>query len=182
MRVGVSFAVTAALLFFGVPVSAAQNRHNNNNNNNNNKKHRRGSPLDVAVDAVNGGPSRHKRYTTKAATPEIYSDDVINVHVVPHTHDDVGWLKTVDQYYLGSNNTIQHAGVQYVLDSAILELQKDPNRRFTYVEMAFFARWFYDQTAETQDVVRELVANGQLDFVNGGGCARIRAKQNQPPL
>ena len=31
----------------------------------------------------------------------------LNVHLVSHTHDDVGWLKTVDQYFIGSNNSIQ---------------------------------------------------------------------------
>ncbi|GAU38122.1 hypothetical protein TSUD_318090 [Trifolium subterraneum] len=43
----------------------------------------------------------------------------LNVHLVAHTHDDVGWLKTVDQYYVGSNNSIQGACVQNVLDSLI---------------------------------------------------------------
>ncbi|KAL0425205.1 UNVERIFIED_CONTAM: putative alpha-mannosidase [Sesamum radiatum] len=58
----------------------------------------------------------------------------INVHLVPHTHDDVGWLKTVDQYYVGSNNSIQGACVQNVLDSLIPSLLADKNRKFVYVE------------------------------------------------
>lgn len=93
---------------------------------------------------------------------------MLNVHLLPHTHDDVGWLKTVDQYYYGILNDIQHASVQYILDSVISSLLEDPTRRFIYVEMAFFSRWWKEQKNETKDTVRELVHQGRLEFVNGG--------------
>ena len=41
----------------------------------------------------------------------------LNVHLVAHTHADVGWLKTVDQYYIGTNNSIQvHINLVHVSD------------------------------------------------------------------
>ena len=49
------------------------------------------------------------------STCNLGKEGYINVHVVPHTHDDVGWLKTVDQYYYGSNKRQQDASVQYIL-------------------------------------------------------------------
>ncbi|XP_076977823.1 lysosomal alpha-mannosidase [Tamandua tetradactyla] len=94
--------------------------------------------------------------------------DMLNVHLVAHTHDDVGWLKTVDQYFYGIQNDIQHAGVQYILDSVVSALLAEPTRRFVYVEMAFFARWWFQQTNATQEVVRDLVRQGRLEFANGG--------------
>ena len=99
----------------------------------------------------------------------------INVHLIPHTHDDVGWLKTVDEYFYGSSNDIQNAQVQYVLDTVIVELEKDPSKHFIYVEVAFFIKWWREQTEEKQDSVRRLVASGQLEFINGGWCMNDEA-------
>jgi len=82
------------------------------------------------------------------------------VHLVPHTHDDVGWLDTVDGYY---NNQVSH-----ILDTTIAMLIKNPERKFVYVEMAFFKLWWDKQTAEMKDAVRKLVDNKQFEIINGG--------------
>ncbi|KAH8410572.1 hypothetical protein KR009_003810 [Drosophila setifemur] len=92
---------------------------------------------------------------------------MINVHLVPHSHDDVGWLKTVDQYYYGSQNNIQHAGVQYILDTVVQELLKDSKRRFIQVETFFFAKWYSEQTESIQRAVKKLVEEGRLEFAGG---------------
>lgn len=100
---------------------------------------------------------------------------VLKMHIVPHTHDDVGWLKTVEQYYYGLNNTLENSCVKSILDTVIHELQVSPDRKFTYVEMAFFTMWWDEQTPETKQIVRDLVMNKQLSFANGGWCMHDEA-------
>lgn len=58
------------------------------------------------------------------------NNDLIIVHMLPHSHDDVGWLKTMNDYYFGLRNEIQNASVNQIIDSYIDELQKDNERRF----------------------------------------------------
>ncbi|XP_053673280.1 lysosomal alpha-mannosidase-like [Anopheles nili] len=94
-------------------------------------------------------------------------EGMINVHLVPHSHDDVGWLKTVDQYYYGSRNSIQKAGVQYILESVVSELLKDASRRFIYAESAFLHRWYMEQPRKMQQQVRMLIDEGRLEIVGG---------------
>ncbi|CAA2983802.1 alpha-mannosidase [Olea europaea subsp. europaea] len=117
------------------------------------------------------GVSGYMKYDTGSGIV----DGKLNVHLVPHSHDDVGWLKTVDQYYIGSNNRIQGACVENVLDSVVMSLRRDPNRKFIFAEMAFFNRWWEEQSPEIQEDVRKLVDAGQLEFVNGGWCMHDEA-------
>jgi hypothetical protein len=76
----------------------------------------------------------------------------INVHLVPHTHDDTGWQVTVDQYFFTE--------VYYVVDTVVDQLVKNPQRHFIYVETGFFARWWDEQDDARRNLTRSLVANG----------------------
>ena len=105
----------------------------------------------------------------------VKDEDKLQVHLVPHTHDDVGWLKTVDEYYYGADNSIQHAGVQYILDSVIPQLSADPSKRFIYVEIAFFERWWNEQNEAMRTEVKKLVKEKRLEFINAGWCMNDEA-------
>lgn len=56
-----------------------------------------------------------KAKTDKLNGIETGEEDTIQVHIISHSHDDVGFRKTLDQYYSGSEDMIIRAGVQYVL-------------------------------------------------------------------
>jgi lysosomal alpha-mannosidase len=60
---------------------------------------------------------------------------------------------------MAANSSIQHAAVQYILDTVIEQLLVDKDRTFIYVEMAFFTRWWNQQNDKTKEIVRaEFVA------------------------
>jgi lysosomal alpha-mannosidase len=61
-----------------------------------------------------------------------------------------------------ARNDIQHAGVQYILDSVILALDENPDRRFIYVEIGFFWRWWLQQTEEIRTKVTQFVNEGRI--------------------
>jgi alpha-mannosidase len=91
----------------------------------------------------------------------------INVHLVPHSHDDTGWLKTVDGYFFEQ--------VYYIVDTIVDQLLRDENRKFMFVEIAFFARWWEEQPDDRRDLTRQLVKEGRLEFINGGWCMHDEA-------
>ena len=102
--------------------------------------------------------------------PQQYDENKIHLHIISHSHDDVGWLKTADEYY--------DQDVRHVLTNVVNSLQRNKNRRFVQVEMYYFTRWWQRQTLETQNIVRSLVKNGQLSFANGGWCMNDEASTN----
>ena len=91
----------------------------------------------------------------------------IRVHIVAHTHDDPGWIKTADQYF--------DQEVHALLNNSIASLLSNSSRIFHYVEMVYFKRWWGMQSTSVQTSVRELVAAGRLVFLTGGLCMNDEA-------
>jgi len=69
-------------------------------------------------------------------------DNNVTVHLIPHSHDDVGWLKTVDAYFEGTDQHIARAEVSIILDEVTEALMEDPTKTFVEVEMKFFQMWW----------------------------------------
>jgi hypothetical protein len=86
--------------------------------------------------------------------------DGLTIHVVPHSHNDPGWIKTYHTYY--STQTRQ------ILDTVIAALTEDPRRTFIWAEISYFSLWWDDTTSEQKEQAKKLVAEKRLDFVTGG--------------
>lgn len=86
----------------------------------------------------------------------------LEVIVIPHSHNDPGWLKTFEGYFL--SNTA------HILNNMVDFLQKHKDFSFLWAEMCFFSRWWrsLENRPHLRDAVRHLVHRGQLEMVTGG--------------
>lgn len=111
------------------------------------------------------------------------SDDRITIHLVPHSHDDVGWQNTIDGYFYrepsaGTSFTGMMGSVNAIISGVIDSLLDNPIRKFSWVEQKYFTMWWHKQSEVKKNQVRYLVMQKQLVFVNGGWVANDEACPN----
>ncbi|XP_067680551.1 alpha-mannosidase 2-like [Haliotis asinina] len=84
----------------------------------------------------------------------------LEVIVVPHSHNDPGWLKTVDEYYVDQT--------KHILTNMVNKLTDYPNMTFIWAETVYFSMWWNELEDAVKVHVRRLVRRGQLEIVLGG--------------
>ena len=108
---------------------------------------------------------RERRYgvhTTEADPPsseELSKGLTLKVIVVPHSHSDPGWHKTVDGYFEEQTNK--------TLNSMLDKLQLYPNMTFVWAESVFLSMWWNELSHNKRRIVLQLLTRGQLEIVGG---------------
>jgi hypothetical protein len=68
----------------------------------------------------------------------------LTVHLIAHSHDDVGWVWSPYEYYYGNSKDNKIPKVRLIYNSILDELLKDETKKFVICEIAFF-RWWWNE-------------------------------------
>ena len=116
------------------------------------------------IELQNSRLSSLKRSLEEAPTTP---SEVVTVHMMCHSHMDVGFQQTAEEYYANR--------VRGIFDAVVTALRGDERLKFSVTEVYYFAQWWKNQTTETHTGVRDLVAKGQLEFLLGAWVANDEA-------
>ncbi|XP_026500689.2 alpha-mannosidase 2 [Vanessa tameamea] len=101
----------------------------------------------------------------------------LKVIVVPHSHNDPGWLKTFEQYFEWKTKNI--------INNIVQKLHQYPNMTFIWTEMSFLNAWWERSHPVKQKALKKLIKEGRLEITGGGwvmpdeACTHIYALVDQ---
>ena len=87
--------------------------------------------------------------------------DKLNVFIIPHSHNDPGWLMTFEQYF--------HQRTRNILDTIVNSLSDKVSRKFIWAETSYLSLWWKQADEGMRNKMRRLIVDTrQLEIVTGG--------------
>lgn len=83
----------------------------------------------------------------------------VNVYIVPHSHNDAGWLETVDFYYSANCNK--------TLNNMFTLLSEHDSVKFCWSEVVFLQMWLKEHP-EKKPLMEEFIRSGRFEIIGGG--------------
>lgn len=83
----------------------------------------------------------------------------LHVIVLPHSHNDPGWLQTFEGYFAQYTKRI--------LDNVIKRLPSLKDMTFMWTEISFLAMWFEQAEEVQKKIFKDLVQEGRIEITTG---------------
>eukprot|EP00092_Neocalanus_flemingeri_P041867 GFUD01045601.1.p1 GENE.GFUD01045601.1~~GFUD01045601.1.p1 ORF type:complete len:1094 (+),score=331.94 GFUD01045601.1:211-3492(+) len=84
----------------------------------------------------------------------------LRVIVMPHSHNDPGWLKTVEGYFATATKNI--------INNMVDKLTEHRNMTFIWTEMSYLSMWWEVAQPDMREKLRSLLDSGRLEIPTGG--------------